>query len=81
VNSSPSVEVYVPVAVPVAVVVPNRHHQPGHVEKPVYWGFGGQLRPDAWGQPPQRQREPDRRGSDNDRKSNDRDPSPTVRRR
>jgi hypothetical protein len=26
--------------------------------KPVYWGFGGKLRPDAWGQPQQRDRKP-----------------------
>jgi hypothetical protein len=26
--------------------------------KPVYWGFGGKLRPDAWGQPQERDRKP-----------------------
>jgi hypothetical protein len=43
------------VPVPVYVAVPTpRHHRPG-VEprpvkpvEPVYWGFGGKLRPDAW---------------------------------
>ena len=44
-------EVAVPVAVP--VYVPVRFHRPRHVEpiwpvEPVYWGFGGKLRPDAW---------------------------------
>lgn len=44
----------VPVAVPVFVTVPvrriDRHHAPRppkHIE-PVYWGWGGKLRPDAW---------------------------------
>ncbi len=44
-------EVPVPVAVP--VYVPVRVHRPWPVEparpeEPVYWGFGGRLRPDAW---------------------------------
>ena len=44
-------EVAVPVAVP--VYVPVRVHFPRHVEpvrpvEPVFWGFGGKLRPDAW---------------------------------
>jgi hypothetical protein len=38
--------VYVPVAVPVAVpYVPRPRPEPA---APVYWGFGGQLRPDTW---------------------------------
>lgn len=62
-------EVVVPVAVPVYVPVHVRgsqHVQPYHVQprhfqpvsraEPVYWGFGGQLRPDAWkpSDPPQK---------------------------
>jgi len=44
-------EVPVPVAVP--VYVPVRVHrrwpvEPARPEEPVYWGFGGKLRPDAW---------------------------------
>ena len=44
-------EVAVPVAFP--VYVPVRVHRPRSVEpirqvEPVYWGFGGKLRPDAW---------------------------------
>lgn len=41
-------EVAVPVAVP--VYVPVRVHRPRPVQgvEPVYWGFGGKLRPDAW---------------------------------
>ena len=30
--------------------------------KPVYWGFGGKLRPDAWGQPQERDRTPSDEG-------------------
>ena len=30
--------------------------------KPVYWGFGGKLRPDAWGQPQERDRKPSEDG-------------------
>lgn len=43
------------VPVPVYVAVPvRRHHRPGveprpqEPAEPVYWGFGGKLRPDAW---------------------------------
>ena len=41
-------EVVVPVAVP--VYVPVRVHRPRHIDRvePVFWGFGGKLRPDAW---------------------------------
>lgn len=44
-------EVAVPVAFP--VYVPVRVHRPRSVEpirqvEPVFWGFGGKLRPDAW---------------------------------
>ncbi len=42
----------VPVAVPVYVPVPTRRHvqrpDPPKAPEPVYWGFGGKLRPDAW---------------------------------
>jgi hypothetical protein len=40
------VPVPVPVAVPVAV--PVRHRERPEPPSPVYWGWGGQLRPDAW---------------------------------
>jgi hypothetical protein len=40
------VSVPVPVAVP--VVVPVRHRHRPDPPSPVYWGWGGQLRPDAW---------------------------------
>jgi hypothetical protein len=40
------VPVEVPVAVPVAAPIARRHDT--EMAKPVYWGFGGQLRPDAW---------------------------------
>jgi hypothetical protein len=40
------------VAVPVYVPVPARGHvetpDPPKAPEPVYWGFGGKLRPDAW---------------------------------
>jgi hypothetical protein len=44
------VQQYVPVAVPVFVpVVPARQHRVDCRDvQPVYWGFGGKLRPDAW---------------------------------
>jgi hypothetical protein len=47
VNVAPPDPVYVqvPVAVPVPVVVSDR---PVHAAKPVYWGFGGRLRPGSW---------------------------------
>ena len=48
-------EVLVPVAVPVPV--PAHGHAPSHVQSsPVYWGWGGQRRPDSWddGSPPAR---------------------------
>jgi hypothetical protein len=42
----------VPVAVPVYVPVTTRRHverpDPPKRQEPVYWGFGGKLRPDAW---------------------------------
>jgi hypothetical protein len=43
--SPEQVIVHVPVAVPVPIAVPV---EPVRPEKPVYWGFGGRLRPDAW---------------------------------
>ena len=86
INSSP-VEVYAPVAVPVSVFVPvNPHrvnpHGPERLVRPLntYWGFGGQLRPDAW-QPFSRELAKDRREPDRDRKPDNRDPSPPARRR
>lgn len=42
---SVAVPVYVPVAVP---VVDHRSARPVKAPEPVYWGFGGKLRPDAW---------------------------------
>ncbi len=54
-------EVMVPVAVPVYIPVTRRRgevdgggrasdaaHQPRDKAEPVYWGWGGKLRPDAW---------------------------------
>ena len=38
------VPVVVPVAVPVPVVIPVKAPEPA----PVYWGWGGQRRPDSW---------------------------------
>lgn len=31
--------------------VPSTHTAPVKQQEPVYWGWGGKLRPDAWGQP------------------------------
>lgn len=79
-NHSSPVEVYVPVNVyvPVESRRPDRPHQPER--STTYWGFGGQLRPDAWGQP--RQREPEKnREPDRGRKDDDRNPTPPARRR
>jgi hypothetical protein len=42
--------IQVPVYVPVAVAV--RPRVPVKEPEPVYWGFGGQRRPDAWQDPP-----------------------------
>ena len=40
----------------------------GTKPEPVYWGFGGKLRPDAWGQPQDRDRKPSEDGDkDKDR--------------
>lgn len=36
------------VAVPVYVAVPTRPREPEKAPEPVYWGFGGQRRPDSW---------------------------------
>jgi hypothetical protein len=46
----------VPVAVPVPVR--GRRTAPRVEAKPVYWGFGGQRRPDSWDPPPTRARTP-----------------------
>ena len=43
------VEVPVPIVVPVAV--PVLRETPRPQPDPTYWGYGGRLRPDAWGQP------------------------------
>ena len=91
VHASPTVEVEVPVAVPVAVPVyvpvdrhPRKPDTDNRRDSQVYWGYGGHLRPDAWGQP--RQREPERppaRGSDkgDDKKDDKRGSDPPARRR
>ena len=83
-NHSSPVEVYVPVAVPVNVYVPVESRRPDRSHQPdrstTFWGFGGQLRPDAWAQP--RQREPEKnREPDRGRKDDDRNPAPPARRR
>ena len=38
----------VPVAVPVYVPMPMRRREPTKPVEPVYWGWDGKLRPDAW---------------------------------
>lgn len=48
--AAPSRQEYVPVYVPVYVAVPTRPVEVKN-EEPVYWGFGGQRRPDAWKEP------------------------------
>ena len=86
VNNSP-VEVYVPVAVPVttvyAPVTPHRFDRPDRFDRvpTVYWGFGGQLRPDAWRPVVERDPANDRRAPDGDRRPVVRDPAPPSRRR
>jgi hypothetical protein len=89
VNNSP-VEVYAPVAVPVttiyAPVSPHRFDRPHRLNPlpTVYWGFGGQLRPDAWRPVVARTPVSDRRGADADRRPVERDtppPAPPARRR
>jgi hypothetical protein len=42
---------------------PDLAVRPRREPEPVYWGFGGKLRPDAWGQPQDRDKKP----SDGDR--------------
>lgn len=42
------VNVEVPVYVPVVVPVVTRPAAPVKAPEPVYWGFGGKLRPDTW---------------------------------
>jgi len=39
---------------PGVAVAPRQEHR----SEPVYWGFGGKLRPDAWGQPQERDKKP-----------------------
>jgi hypothetical protein len=57
-------EVAVPVAVPVYVPVRVRPRHDDDVRpptrsvEPVFWGFGGKLRPDAWQPSPHRTKEP-----------------------
>jgi hypothetical protein len=53
-----AVPVYVPVPVAAEPAHPPSRPRPA---PPVYWGYGGKLRPDAWGQPAGRQR-PEGRG-------------------
>jgi hypothetical protein len=49
----------VPVAVPVYVPVPVRRREPSKPLEPVYWGWDGKLRPDAWKpEPPKHPRGP-----------------------
>jgi hypothetical protein len=88
VNSSP-VEVYVPVDVPVTVytpVIPLNVHRPDRFDRldrvtPVYWGFGGELRPGSWTPPVQRTPVRDTPPPDRDRRPVDRDTPPPTRRR
>lgn len=51
--------------------------RPEHETKPVYWGFGGKLRPDAWGQPQASDKKPSDAGDgkDGDRDRGDRNRS------
>ena len=53
------------------VVRPRQEHK----SEPVYWGFGGKLRPDAWGQPQDRDRKPSESG-DKDKDKGERNRSP-----
>jgi hypothetical protein len=48
------------------IVRPRPEPQPA---KPVYWGFGGKLRPDAWGQPQERDTKAPDAGTGTDRDS------------
>jgi hypothetical protein len=43
--------------------------------EPVYWGFGGKLRPDAWGQPQDREKKPSEEG-DKDKDKGERNRPP-----
>ena len=40
----------------------RRGRQAAKGTEPVYWGFGGKLRPDAWGQPQDRDKKPSEDG-------------------
>jgi hypothetical protein len=88
VNSSP-VEVYVPVDVPVTVytpVIPLNTHRLDRFDRldratPVYWGFGGELRPGSWTPSVQRAPVRDTPSPDRDRRPVDRDTPPPARRR
>ncbi len=44
---------------------PGAADRPRKAQEPVYWGFGGKLRPDAWGQPQARDRKPPEDGDKN----------------
>jgi hypothetical protein len=46
-HREPPAAVYVPVYVPVPRVAPKPEKEP----EPVYWGWGGKRRPDAWKEP------------------------------
>ncbi|MBA3297106.1 MAG: hypothetical protein H0U19_09230 [Acidobacteria bacterium] len=58
-------EVVIPVAVPVYIPVPVHRHQPIRPVEPVYWGWGGKLRPDAWTPAETRSVPNDRKGEKN----------------
>ena len=91
VNSSP-VEVYVPVSTPVTVytavtpLIPHRIDRFDRLDgldhsKPVYWGFGGELRPGSWTTPVQRAPVRDNPPPDRARQPVERDTPPPPRRR
>lgn len=63
-----------PGSVPSFQAGPPAVHTPQPPPAPVYWGFGGRLRPDAWGQPRSDSRAsddktPDSKAPDSDRRS------------
>jgi hypothetical protein len=62
--------------------LPAVRHDPPPPAAPVYWGFGGKLRPDAWGQPPADTKAADGKPTDGktaDGKTADRDGRPGRR--
>jgi hypothetical protein len=88
VNSSP-MNVYVPVDVPVTVYTPITTLSPHRLDRfdrldrvtPVYWGFGGELRPGSWTPPVQRAPVRAAPQPDRDRRPVERDTPPPSRRR